>query len=791
MIMKTSFAVVFRAAFASALLFAPVSLRADAKPGYLDGGKPPDARAEDLLGRLTLEEKVALCHGDSYWSNPGVPRLGVPKLVLSDGPHGVHEERLEHGWKTAGRSDDFVTDLPAGMGLAATWNAGLAQRYGEVLGAEARARGKGVILGPGVNIARTPLFGRNFEFFGEDPYLAARITVPYIRGVQSQGVAASVKHFAVNNQEIGAREGIDAVVGERALHEIYLPAFKAAVQEAGVLTVMGAYNSVNGEQACESDTLLNRILKKEWGFRGLVVSDWGGAHTTMGAALGGLDLEMSGWPGREYDGMHLGRAFREAVRDGRIPEAVLDDKVRRILRVMISIGLLDAADGTRPAGAMNTPAHQAVARQVAEEGIVLLKNEGGLLPLDLKKISRVAVIGGNAGKKHSPAGGGLPGGGSSAVKPLHEITPVEGLLARLGAQGVTVTHAPGYSADAAGAEGVSKLVGASGETSITGEGGAAGATSAVGAAGAAGAVDAAGAVSAAGAAGAAGAVSAAVLRERAVAAAKAADAVIYAGGFDHSVETEMKDRVDMSLPHGQVELIRALVAANPRTVVVLIGGSAMEMDAWVRDARAVLFAPYGGSEGGAALARILSGDANPSGKLPVTLARRLEDYAPHADGDSTSYPGTKERVWYREGIFTGYRFFDARGIEPLFCFGHGLSYTQFRHDDMRVGRIGGEGAFNVSFRLTNTGVHAGAEVAQVYVSQKNPRIERPVRELKGFAKVFLKPGESRDVTITLKADAFAYYDAGKSAWVTPACEYVVAVGSSSRDIRLEAPVALE
>jgi beta-glucosidase len=393
-----------------------------------------------------------------------------------------------------------------------------------------------------------------------------------------------------------------------------------------------------------------------------------------------------------------------------------------------------------------------------------LKNEGGLLPLDLKRISRVAVIGGNAGKKHSPAGGGLPGGGSSAVKPLHEITPVEGLLARLDAQGVTVTHAPGYSADAAGAEGVSKLVGASGETSITGEGGA---VSAV------------------------GAVSAAVLQERAVAAAKAADVVIYAGGFDHSVETEMKDRVDMSLPHGQVELIRALVAANPRTVIVLIGGSAMEMDAWVRDARAVLFAPYGGSEGGAALARILSGDANPSGKLPVTLACRLEDYAPHADGDSTSYPGTKERVWYREGIFTGYRFFDARGIEPLFCFGHGLSYTQFRHDDMRVGRIGGEGAFNVSFRLTNTGVHAGAEVAQVYVSQKNPRIERPVRELKGFAKVFLKPGESRDVTITLKADAFAYYDTGKSAWVTPAGEYVVAVGSSSRDIRLEAPVVLE
>lgn len=732
-------------------------------PLYRDTNQPVEARVNDLLGRMTIEEKIAMCHANTYFTSSGVPRLGVPDLVMSDGPHGVHEERLVHGWASAGRTDDFTTDLPAGTGLAATWNTALALRYGEVLGAEARARGKDIILGPGVNIARTPLFGRNFEFFGEDPHLVSRITVPYIRGVQAQGVAACVKHFAVNNQEIGAREGIDAVVDRRALHEIYLPAFKAAVREADVLSVMGAYNKVNGEQACESDTLLNKILKKQWGFTGLVVSDWGGAHSTMGCALGGLDLEMSGRPKRDYDAMYLGRPFREAVGRGRVPESVLDDKVRRILRVMMRIGSLDT-NGSRPCGAMNTPAHQAVARQVAEEGIVLLKNEGNLLPLDVEKLTRVAVIGGNATRKHSPAGGGLPGGGSSAVKPLYEITPLDGLLARLGSRGVTITHTAGYSADAAGAAGVSKLVGESGETSIAGE---PGENAAIGARGAA------------------------VLRERAVAAAREADAVIFVGGFDHSVETEMKDRVDMSLPYGQVELIRALIAANPRTVVILIGGSAMEMDAWVRDARAVLFAPYGGSEGGTALARILAGDVNPSGKLPITLARRLEDYPPHATGDRAMYPGEGHKIQYREGIFVGYRYFDAKNIEPLFCFGHGLSYTQFEYSDLRVELASGDGVSRtVSFRVTNTGKREGAEVAQVYVSQKNPKITRPVRELRGFEKVFLKPGESRTVTCALNADAFSYYDTERDAWRVSAGDYVVEAGASSRDLRLRTGVSV-
>jgi len=714
----------------SSLLFAAVPVvRADSVPLFRDTMQPVEARVADLLGRLTLDEKIALCHGATYWSNSGVPRLGVPKMIVSDGPHGVHEERLEHGWTAIGRTDDFVTDLPCGFALAATWNSELAHAYGGVLGAEARARGKDVILGPGINIARTPLFGRNFEFTGEDPFLTARLAVGYIRGVQAEGVAACVKHFAANNQEIGARDGIDVQIDRRTLHEIYLPGFRAAVQEAGVLTVMGAYNRVNGSFACEQDYLLNTVLKRDWGFTGLVMSDWGGAHSTLGCALHGLDLEMNGRSKRDYDQMFFGAPLLEAIRGGSVNEAVLDDKIRRILRVMIRIGVLDAH---RLVGSVNTSEHQVIARRVAEEAIMLLKNADGLLPLEASRLGSVAVIGANATRKHSPAGGGLPGGGSSAVKPLYEITPLEALVAKLGAR-VSLTYAVGYSADEA-------------ESTH--------------------------------------------LREQAVAVARGADAVIFIGGLSHEQETETKDRLGFALPGQQAELLAALLAVNPRTVVVLVAGAAPDMSSWVQQASALVLAPYNGSEAGTALANVLLGETNPSGKLPITLARSLSDYAPHAGGDPKHYPGRDGKVYYDEGVFVGYRFFDARQIEPLFCFGHGLSYTQFHYDKLRITPENDAGEFTIHFQLRNVGPRAGAETAQVYVAPKNPPVPRPVRELKGFAKVFLQPGETKDVSVTLRSDAFSFYDADRSEWVRRAGAFMIEVGASSRDLRLVVPLSL-
>lgn len=714
------------------LLLGLASALAAEVPAFRDPALPEERRLDDLLGRLSLEEKVALCHADTYWTNPGVPRLGIPGLVVSDGPHGVHEERLSHGWASAGRSDDFVTDLPAGVALAATWNPALAESYGKVLGAEARVRGKDVILGPGINIARTPLFGRNFEFTGEDPYLASRIAVGYIRGVQTQGVAACIKHFAANNQEIGARDGISVEVSRRALHELYLPGFRAAVREAGVLTAMGAYNSVNGTFACENGYLLDELLRGAWGFDGLVMSDWGGSHTTQGSALHGIDLEMNGRPKRDYDRMNLGKPFQKEIEEGRIPLSMLDAKVRRILRVTMRLGLLNP-EKVRPAGSLNTPEHRAAALRVAEQSIVLLRNDASLLPLDLASVASVAVIGGNALKKHSPPGGGLPGGGSSAVKPLHETTPLEALLTKL-APLATVTYAQGYGPDAAQAT---------------------------------------------------------ALRERAVTAAKAADLVLYVGGLDHTLETETKDRPDMKLPYGQSQLIPALLAANPRTVVVLVGGSAMDLNPWVDSAKTLVLAWYNGSEAGTALAETLLGENNPSGRLPITLGRRLEDYAPHAKSDRRNYPGVGGKVYYDEGVFVGYRHFDAAGLAPLFCFGHGLSYTSFAYENLKVSESPDKGVFSVECTVRNTGARDGLETVQLYVAPKAPRTPRPPRELKRFSKVLLKSGESAVVSFELAKADFAIFDEDADSWRVEGGPFIVEIGASSRDLRLSKEVSVD
>jgi len=715
------------------------------RAAYLDTAQSVEARVDDLVARLTLEEKVALTHADSKFSNPGVPRLGIPKLWMSDGPHGVREEIGPDTWQPAGRTDDFATWMPVSIALASTWNPDLAQAYAGVIADEARQRGKNIMLGPGLNIQRTPLNGRTFEYLGEDPWLTSRLAVAYVRGMQSGQVAACVKHFALNNQEVD-RGTIDVDVDERTLREIYLPAFEAAVREGGALAVMGAYNQFRGQHCCHNEYLLNEILKGEWGFQGLVMSDWNGVHDTREAALFGLDLEMG--TDKPYDEFFLGRPFRERLQDGAFPMTVLDDKVRRILRVLIATGGLD---GRRP-GSINTAEHQAVARRVAEEGIVLLKNDGGALPLDPAKIKTIAVIGDNATRKQAH------GGWSSEIKAFYEITPLEGILRRIGNQ-ATVTYSPGYQPPVRRKTGTADGAGVSAMETIAEN------------------------------------ADAAALIERAVAAAKNADVAIIVGGLNHEshFDSEGTDRTSLGLPYGQDELITRVAAANPRTIVVLVSGSPITMDAWLQKTPAVLEAWYAGMEGGNALAAVLFGDANPSGKLPCTFPVRLADSPAHATRSPRNYPGEHGVVHYDEGLLVGYRWFDTKQIAPLFPFGHGLSYTQFEYSDLKIEPSSSPsptGAGRVEFTVKNNGGRAGAEVAQLYVHAGKSSVLRAEKELKGFAKIVLKPGESQRVSLPLPPRAFARYDEVKKSWVTDAGTYELIVGSSSRDLRLRGDVTL-
>lgn len=674
-------------------------------------GAQEDPRVERLLGRLSLDEKVALCHADSKFGVPGVARLGIPRLMLSDGPHGVREEIKADSWEVAGWSHDFSTYLPTGTALAATWNPGLARRFGEVLGAEARFRGKDVILGPGINIHRTPLCGRNFEYQSEDPCLVARMVVPLIQGIQSQDTAACVKHYALNNQELD-RANVNVEVDERTLREIYLPGFEAAVREAGVKTVMCAYNQVRGESCAQNTHLIKDILKGEWGFKGLLISDWNVLHfTTTGAALAGLDLEMG--TEKPYDQFFFATPLKQAVERGEVPMSALDDKVRRRLRLQLG---LKALDGERKPGAFNTPAHQALARDVAAEAMVLLRNQG-LLPFSRQGLKRLAVIGPNATLKQAH------GGDSSGLKALYEITPFEGLARKLGGE-VSISFAQGY--DPASSTQDDRLI------------------------------------------------------AQAVEAAKQADAVVLVAGQTHAQDSEGADRATLALPGCQDRLIPAVLAANPRTVVVLIGGSPVALP-WYEQAPAVLQAWYAGMHGGDALADILFGDLNPSGKLPFTFPKRLEDVGAHALGDYR-----QERVAYREGLLVGYRWFDTKDIAPLVPFGHGLSYTTFAYDALKVAPGRGEVAATVSFRLANTGRRAGAEVAQLYISgPSGTQIFRPAQELRAFRKVRLGAGQGTRVDLRLTRRDLSTWDEATKAWVVEPGTYTLRVGSSSRDLRLK------
>lgn len=714
-----------------------------ATPVYLDPSKPLEERVEDALQRMTLEEKVGVLHAQSKFCSRGVQRLGIPELWTTDGPHGIRPEVLWDEWEQAAWTNDSCVAFPALTALAATWNPELAELYGRSLGEEALYRGKDVVLGPGVNIYRTPLNGRNFEYMGEDPLLASRMVVPYIKGLQSNGVAACVKHYALNNNEVN-RHTSNVIVDDRTLYEIYLPAFKAAVTEGGAWSIMGSYNLYQNQHGCHNKRLLCDILRDEWGFDGVVISDWGGTHDTAEAVENGLDLEFGSWTngltnGRSnaYDNYYLADPYLKLLREGKADMATLDNKVRNVLRLIFRT----AMKSDKGFGSLCSDEHYAAARRIGAEGIVLLRNKGNLLPLDPSKPQNILVVGENAVKMMTV------GGGSSSLKVQRETSPLDGLRAQAPA-GSTVVWERGYVGDPTGEyNGVT-----SGQDLSESR-------------------------------------SADRLIADAADAARRADVVIFVGGLNKATgqDCEDSDRESLALPYNQDAVIEALVAANPRTVVVNVSGNAVAMP-WADKVPAILQAWFLGSESGNSLADVIFGHVNPSGKLPMTFPVRLDDVAAHAVGE---YPGTKRAdsdivdIRYNEGVLVGYRWFDTKKIRPLFAFGHGLSYTTFGYGKLSAdtSKIGPDGALTLSVDVTNTGSRAGAETVQLYISDTKASVKRPAKELKNFAKIYLEPGQTKTVTFTVRPSDLAFFDAGAHAWKAEPGEFRAHVGAASDDIR--------
>ena len=701
-----------------------------------------EKRIEKLIKKMTLEEKVGLLHGNSKFYVAGVERLGIPEWSLSDGPHGVRAEINRHDWAYAGWTNDSASYFPTGTAFAAAWNPELAYRRGEVLGEEARWRKKDVLLGPGVNIIRSPLCGRNFEYMSEDPYMNSVLAVAYIKGLQIRDVACSVKHFAVNNQETN-RTTVDVECSERALREIYLPAFKAAVQEGGALTVMAAYNKFRGEFCAENNYLVRKILRNEWGFDGVYVTDWGAAHSTVPSMEAGLDLEM-GTLIDKYEDWYYANPLIEAVKSGKIPMSLVDEKVGDVLRVMIKTNVLDPKKRFGP-GSMNTKEHQQATYDAAAEAIVLLKNQNNLLPLDFSSIKSLAVIGDNATRKHS--NGGL----SSEIKAVYEVTPLEALRAKWGDK-VDIRFAQGYEKLSTFVEGSNNGQSSGTFSSKTQE-------------------------------------SDALLKE-AVEVARTSDVALLVCGLNHDYDTESFDRLNMDIPYGQVELIQEVVKANPRTIVVMIAGSPLNMAAVDICSPAIVWAWFNGMEGGNALVDVLSGKVNPSGKMPFTTPVSLDQSPAHALGN---FPGRDLKVNYEEDILVGYRWFDTKGLPVVYPFGYGLSYTTFDYSNLNTDKETYDQADTIqaTFTLTNTGDREGAEVAQLYVSDPVCSVMRPVKELKGFKKVFLKPGESRRITLDIPVSSLAFYSEAQSQFVVEPGEFILQLGASASDIKQKISVEVK
>lgn len=700
------------------------------------------AKARDLTAKLTLDEKIAIVHAAGLFRNGGAERLGIPSLKMDDGPMGVRAELHNDNWAPLYNTRDYVTYLPSGSAVASTWNPDLARATGEVLGEEARGRGKDVILGPSINIKRSPLCGRNFEYMSEDPVLTATQSVAYIQGVQESDVAACAKHYAVNSQETD-RLDVDETVSERALREIYLPAFEAAVHDGGVLSVMGAYNLVNGTKCCEHKQLLDDILRDEYGFDGFVVSDWSAVRDTKASAEVGMDVEMSVTP--NFDDYYFANPLKKAVENGEVKESDVDVKVERVIAVMDALHMLGDARATRKPGRYATIDHAAKALEIARESIVLLKNDENLLPLDEHGMTRLLVIGANADRIHSN------GGGSAVIKALHEISPLLGLNGELGGN-VDIEYVLGYDAKQVNQdeswqeESLENSKGSDAKDELHAH----------------------------------------ELREEAVAKAReyaaAGDPVLFIGGLDHEHDLEGRDRTDMRLPYGQDELIEALLEAAPNTILAFVAGSPIEMP-WADKAKAIVWNWYAGCESGAALAEVLFGRVNPSGHLPETFPIALADEPAHRIGTF----GLEGHVDYAEDIYVGYRYFDTRQIPVLFPFGHGLSYTDFAFRDLDVRQVDDE--IRVTFTVENIGDCAGKAVAQVYLGLEGTGEDRPAKELKGFAKVELDAGEFREVTVAMPAAKALRYWSNESGAYALAPEASVFVGESVEDIRLSGRVA--
>ncbi len=676
---------------------------------------------ESLVLNMTLEEKVSIIHASLKFESGGVKRLGIDNLVVSDGPHGIRPELIPDiiEFVQANRDDDFSVYLPTELALASTWNSEYAYEFGKTLGLEARNRGKEVLLGPGMNIIRTPLNGRNFEYMSEDPFLTKSLAVRYIHGVQDQGIAACAKHLVANNQEC-ERFTISAEMDERTLQEIYLPAFKASVIKGGVKSIMGAYNQFRGQYCCHNDYILNRILKEKWGFEGFVMSDWNGTHDTIESGNNGLDLEMG--TEQDWNNYYMANPLIEAVENKEVSMSKIDDKVSRILKVMSFVRNFDVST----LETLDTKKHDNFALKVARESIVLLKNDNQILPLKPFSVKSVLVVGANATRKHAIEGG------SSQVKARYEVTPLEGIQNRF--EGTEVIYCAGYSED---------------END-----------------------------------------DAALLRQEAVNAAKHADVVIVVGGLNHTAhDREYIDRVDMNLPYGQDDLIEAVVEVNSNMVVAIVAGTPNNMNRWIDKTPAVIQSWYNGMEGGNALAEILLGKVNPSGKLTITFPKELKDSPAHTS--AKSYPGVDGQVFYEEGIFVGYRHYDFNEVKPQFCFGHGLSYTSFEYSNLKVSKskLSSESdSINVTFNIENTGGVAGAEISQLYIMSINSRVKKAVKELKGFSKVSLGPNEIEEINLSVGLEDFQHFDESKNEWMHETGSYEIVIGSSVEKVHLSVAV---
>jgi beta-glucosidase len=735
-------------------------LQAQELPTYLNEDMPLEQRIDDALARMTLDEKIAVIHAQSKFSSPGVKRLGFPDLWTDDGPHGVRPDVLWDEWEQAGQTNDSCVAFPALTCLAATWNPDLARLYGESLGEEALYRNKSVMLGPGVNIFRTPLNGRNFEYMGEDPWLASRMVVPYVQGLQSKGVAACVKHYALNNDE-EYRHQVNVIVSDRALHEIYLPAFKAAVQEGGAWAIMGAYNLYKDQHNCHNDIMLNKILKQDWGFDGVVISDWGGCHDTDEAVRNGLDLEFGTWTDgltmgktNAYDAYYLAAAYKQAIQQGKYTTKELDEKVRRVLRLFYRTTM----NRHKPMGFLCSESHYDAALKIAQEGIVLLKNDvvkknkAPLLPLDLTKMKKILVVGENAIKMMTV------GGGSSSLKAQKETLPLDGLQQMVNGKlsNGKLAYARGYVGDTVQSYNGVTVGRSLYETRTQAE-----------------------------------------LTAEAVEKAREADVVIFFGGLNKSnhQDCEGHDRLSYDLPYAQNEVIEAILKVNPRLVYVNISGNPAALP-WIAKVPAVVQAWFIGSEAGEAIASVLTGETNPSGKLPFTWYTSLDQCGAHATG---AYPGTWRADHkiideeYKEGLFVGYRWIDklsngkssnGKINTPLFPFGYGLSYTTFKLGKATADKqeLTANDKITFTIPVTNTGAVAGAETIQLYVSDLEASVERPVKELKAFRKVFLQPGETKQVSLTIDRSALSFYNDQTGQWTAEPGDFKALIGTSSRNI---------